>query len=217
MSQEMVKKSVDITEEDNQWLEEHSYINFSKFCRRKLAERRAESVRGHVKEKLHNEIKQMAEKGSELRDELKEEREKLKDKYNAEFVEKCPEYFVFEIDGESFGGHWKPHNPFEDQPDEPSEEAREFGEKFVDSWFDKVDRFGEFVNEETSFDVADGDAYQQDLEGHGYLRDFTLHTKYVPYKETHFTIKFASRVDINIEDLKESSEYTSKTCEGENQ
>jgi len=206
MSDDMVKKSVDITQEDQEWLEQ-SHVNFSKFARRKLAEKRAEGIRSHTKKRLYEQIRAMVEKGSELREQHSQKQEELEEKHNCEVKEKKAEYWTFQHNGSEYYGHWMPGQVFEDTGTEHiPEEAEEFGNKFVEDWYDKVDAFGEFVGEETDFTGADGDEAGQTLEGRGYLSDFTLHIPYVPTDVSSFTVKFESRVDLDIEDLEEAGE-----------
>jgi len=207
MSDDMVKKSVDITEEDEEWLED-SYINFSKFVRRKIAERRAESIRDWKKEKLYNQIDGMATKGKELRKEWDEEVENLKEEYDAEIIEKNSTHWIFKHDGDEYSAHWVPDSPFQGVPDdtleELSEEGKEFANKFVDSWFNKLNKFGEFVEEKTNFEIVGGDEATQDFEGKGSLSEFSLHSKYLPTEKESFRIKFESRVDLKVQDLEKS-------------
>jgi hypothetical protein len=220
MTEDMVKKSVDITEKDNKWLEEHSYLNFSKFVRRKIAERRAENIRDWKKEKLYRNIDRMTEKGQELMKEWKEEKENLQEEYSAEVVEQQATHWIFEYNGDTYTGHWMPGEVFDDTGTKNvPEQAEEFGNKFVEAWYDKIDRFGEFVGEKTHFTTEGGDESGQTYIGEGPLSDFTLYAGYVPTEHDSFTIKFESRVDLEIRDLEKSVEddtvSTSKTDKGE--
>jgi len=201
----MVKKSVDITEDDNKWLKQHSYLNFSKFVRRKIAERRAESIRSHKKERLYNQINRMAEKAKELRDEWDNEVEDLEQEYDANVIEMNPTHWIFEHDGEEYSAHWIPDDAFENTSKEIRENmpdaANEFGNKFVDSWFSKLNKFGDFVDEETDFEIIGGDEATKNLDGKGVLSEFSLYTNQLPTDPESFTIKFDSRVDIEMADL----------------
>ena len=206
MSDEMVKKSVDITEGDNEWLDE-TPINFSKFCRRKLAERRAEEISKSTKSRLYNQLQSMVEKGSELRKQHDQRQEELEEEYNCEVKEKSPEYWIFEHKGSEYYGHWMPGQVFEDTGTEPiPEEAEEFGNKFVEDWYDKVDAFGNFVGDETDFTGAGGDELGQTLVGQHVLSYFTLRLPYVPKDISSITIKFLDRTDIFVEELEAAGE-----------
>ncbi|WP_058825729.1 hypothetical protein [Haloferax sp. Q22] len=203
MSEEMVKKSVDITQDDQDWLEE-SPINFSKFCRRKLAERRAEEINKNTKKRLYDQIQQMVEKGSELRKQHTQKQEELEEKYNCEVKERKAEYWIFEHKGSEYYGHWMPGQVFEDTGTEDiPEEAEEFGNKLVEDWYDKVDAFGDFVGNETDFTGAGGDELGQNLQGQHFLSDFTLLLPYVPTDISSISVKFLGRVVFDAEDFHE--------------
>jgi hypothetical protein len=209
MSEEMVKKSVDITQDDQEWLDE-SPINFSKFCRRKIAERRAEEIDEDTKKRLYNQIQQMVEKGSELRKQHKQKQEELEEKYNCEIKEKKEEYWIFEHNGSEYYGHWMPEQVFEDTGTENiPEDAEEFGNKFVENWYDKVDDFGDFVGDETDFTGGGGDELGQNLAGQHFLSDFTLLLPYVPTDISSINVKFLNRVVFDAEELQPERVRTS--------
>jgi len=201
MSDEMVKKSVDITQDDQTWLE-NSPINFSKFCRRKLAERRAEEIEESRKKRLYDQIQKMVEKGGELRKLHNQKQEELEKKYNCEVKERKAEYWIFEHEGSEYYGHWMPGQVFEDTGTEHiPEEAEEFGNKFVEDWYDKVEAFGDFVGSETDFTGEGGDELGQNIQGQHVLSDFTLMLPYVPWNISSISVKFLDRVVFDAKNL----------------
>lgn len=206
MSENMVKKSVDITEEDDEWLEEQP-INFSKFCRRKLAERRAENIRSHVKERLYNELEKMVEKSKELRQEWKNERKELQVEYGAEVIDMQRLFWAFKMNGSEWSTDWVAEEIYDKNDNQAEGDVEEFANKFTSLWMDKLDEFEEFVSEETSFEVQYHDESMMTLIGQNPMMDkFEVHTTYLPKSLDSFTVKFESRVDIETRDIEKSVE-----------
>lgn len=208
----MVKKSADITQEDEEWLQD-SPINFSKFVRRKLAERRLEGIRPHIKEKLYNNLENIVAKSKEIREQHKKEREELKEKYDAEIIERDHEYWVFKMDGEEWSADWIAEEVYNSDFNEAEADVKEFAEKYTTSWQEKLGEFSEYAAEETNFYVVDQDEATQTLEGRGFMNQFVLHMTYLPTDVSSITVKFESRVDLDITDLEKSVEKNRESGE----
>jgi len=201
MPQEMVKKSVDITQEDDEWLEEQP-LNFSKWVRAKIAQKRLQHVSDHKKEQLKETLQKLADKGQELRDEWEQEKEEFKEEYDAEIVHREPETFAFKVEDKEYSSDWIADHVagYEGKADEDSK-GYKFADEYTNAWQDKVNRFAKYVDEETSFEPGWTDEYGQTFNGTGYMKKFTISSGYVPTGVKSFTVKYDSRVDVEIQDL----------------
>lgn len=202
MANDMIKKSVDITKKDNKWLQEHDYINFSQFVRRKVAERRAENIKPWKKKKLYKDIDSIAEKGQELRKQLKEEKHSLMNEYDCEVSKNELDFFLIEYEGEEYTAHWEPKYALEKCYKEVPDPVREFGNKFVESVRKQDEKLRQFVAEHTYFDINELDEATMEFNGQGHLQEFTLYTSYLPTKPDSFSIKFDKKVVLDIRDIK---------------
>jgi hypothetical protein len=201
MSDDMIKKSVDITQEDEEWLEENP-INFSKWVRTKLAEERANQIPRRKKEALYHQVEKMISTAEDLRDDWKEERQELQEEYGCEVLETNYTHWIFEHDGEQYTAHWIPDNPFAGIPEEirdgMPEEAKDFGKEFVDGWFDRLDQFEDFVEAETGFEIVGGDESTQTLEGSGFMEEFKLYMEYLTTNIGSVRVRFLDRETYDI-------------------
>lgn len=201
MTEDMVKKSVDIPKDDDEWLDEQP-INFSKFVRRKLAERRAEDISRGTKQRLYTELDRMAEKGQELIDRWRDRREEIKDEFEVEMIDRQPEYFRFEIDGEEYSSDWAAERVSDYDGEEIKEgKTYKFAKKYTSEWLDTVDEFTDFVESETDFEKQPFEVDMMTFEGRGFLSDFTVYASYLPTELEEFSIKFNAKVHIDVVDL----------------
>jgi hypothetical protein len=199
MGDDTVKKSIDIQKGDQDWIEKTA-INFSKWVRKKLAEERKEQVSKSTKKILFKQVHQMVEKAEELRSELEEEREHLKEKYDAEVIEKQHTHWIFKIDGTEYSSDWvadevhgpeEAIHPWKDGEDSP---VAKFADKYTDAWMDKLEEFNDFVDEETYFNVRGQGESSIMLHGEGLMEDFQLRTTYLNTAFDTYDVKFLGRV-----------------------
>lgn len=205
-SEASVKKSVDITEKDEDWIEDNC-INFSQYIRKQLAQERLEEIPETKKQLLYSQIIPIANKAEELRNEWNQEVEDLEQEYDVKLIETNSTHWIAKYDGRQHSGHWVADDPFqgitEEVRENMPEEVREFGEEFVQAWVSKLENFEDFVSEETSLCVDAGDESTQTLEGQGPLNQFTVYMGYLSTDPEYYTIKFEDKVHLDFEDLEE--------------
>lgn len=213
MSEDMVKKSVDIPREDDEWLEKEP-INFSKWVRKQIKEKRAEQIEMHKKKKLYQEMDQIAEKGQELMSETRDSREEIREEYGVEIIEKDVYYLGFELNDKSYSTDWAAQQVTDHSGKVLEEgEAVEFAEEYMGDWQSKVNEFENFVEEETSF-TAYFDAESIKLSGDTPpMKKFTLYTHYLPAEIEAFTVKYRSDVDIDVFSLEKSVDKNRNSTE----
>jgi len=197
---DMVKKSVDITRADDNYLKNNP-INFSKFVRTKIAEKRFEELDLQKKRILWNQLNTILDKAEELREDWKNEREELKQDFDAEVIEKDRLYWVFKMNGSEWSTDWMAEEIYDMDGNKASTDVEEFAREFTSLWQGKITEFENFVEENTHFEYEWQDEYDQTYEGTNILEQFTVKMGYVPTDMEQFKIKFEGRVRVDIEDI----------------
>jgi hypothetical protein len=204
MSDEMVKKSVDITQEDDQWLEQ-SHINFSKFVRRKVAEKRADSIKDSVKADVYNDVDKVVKISQDLREEWNEFKEDLKEEYDVEIMVKENHTFGFEIQGERYTSDWG-GNVDHAEGDDHLDKAEQFASEWCDKWHSLLGDFGDRVEKETNFQHSESNPLTIRFSGNYGLKQFTLQTTNLPKSEDSVDVMFESRVWLDLDDLEQTKD-----------
>ena len=204
MSDDMVKKSVDITQEDEEWLEENP-INFSKWVRRRIAKQRAKSVRDSVRQQLYEDVQKVIEIGKHLEEEWSEFEEEIQEEYDAEIVDKETHRFAYKIDGDIYYCDWAGKEP--QGPDGRAEKkAKEFASKYGEKRQSLVSEYNDRVKEETHFNQGEVQEASYQFYGKGTLRKFNLVTTYFPTSQTEIDVLFDSTIRLRWEDIEEQIE-----------
>lgn len=207
MPENIVKKSFDVSEDDQEFIEKH-FVNYAQWLRKKTREEKHEvDVSNHTKTVLLQEIEKIMDKGEELRKQVNEEWEELKEEYDAEIVQKEYEYVSFKVDDEQYttdwgGQHVEPHKPDQHAP----EKAEKFAEKYTSAWQTKIGEHNDYINEETLFNVKNGSESTQVIRGEQLLEDYKLVAKYVVKSMDGIDIHFQDSIDVHIEDLETARE-----------
>lgn len=144
------------------------------------------------KKKLKEQLLGVCDKGQELQEEWKEEKQEIKDNYDVEIVERSREYFVFEHEGSTYSSDWGGRHISNDETGEEAEGApKEFAEEFTSSWIEKTEKFSDFVEEETGLTQITQDesgmSFQGDEAG---LHNFTVSIPYVASELEGITVQY---------------------------
>lgn len=197
---DMVKKSADITQADEKYLENNP-INFSKFVRTKIAEERFKELDLQKKKVLWNQLNTILDKAKKLREEWKHEREELKQGFDAEVTEKQRLYWVFKMNGVEWSTDWMAEEIYDTDGNKATEDVKEFARQFTNLWQTKVEEFESFVEENTYFRHEWQDEHNQTYKGTNVLDQFTVKMGYIPTGIESFKIKFEDSVRVDIQDI----------------
>lgn len=186
--QETVKKTIDIPKSDEEFIEEE-VNNFSYTVRRLLGLERYYRTDEYDMDKLEEQLRKIAEIGTQVREEWREEQEELLEEYDAEIEEENRQgmHFVreheYEQDGKAkytadWGGndamHWKDNS-------ERTDAAKELAGKLAGQWHDATAKYTDRIEEETDFTGYSGDEFTMYFEGKedSDMEGLKVGTKYV--------------------------------------
>lgn len=162
------------------------------------------------KNKALDQLEEVAEKGSELREEWEEEKQNIIDQYDAEIVERDPTFLAFIIDGEHYSTDWMGEYVTDETGGETdNKKAQNFADEYTTGWQDKIREQTGFIEEETYFRAGPMDEAGLELDGTGFLNRFKAHMSYLATSPEEISVYYMERKHLgHVKELQEPEEET---------
>jgi len=176
MSDDMIKKTADIPQQDKKFLDEE-VTNFSSEIRRFLGIEKLARMDKYDLEQIQEDIKKTQKIGQEVRKQWREKQQNLLEEYNAEKEAEDRQGIHFKMeDGGLFTAYWNGEVLQASRKHPKTDKAQELGDKLNDQWWDAIDQWHERIDEETELEheksTAENVVFSTQYDGVEFICDY---------------------------------------------